>query len=217
MSELLRSPKAKIGTAVGGGLLMIVAVWFLLVAPQRAKANDLSAQVSAARAELSQRKIALANPSTNVTVKPSDIYRLTKAMPNETDMAGILVDIDRLARTHNLEFDAITPSPQVLGTGYIEQPLALTVQGRFGDVSRFLGDLRKLVSVHAGRLDARGRLYSVSQINISAPESGKTFPIVKAALTLNAYSFSAPSPSSGTSPTTTGASPSGTVAAGVTP
>ena len=218
MSDLLRSPKGKVGAAVAGGLLVLVAAWLLVVSPQRSKATELAAQVTSSRAELTERKAALARPSAEVTVKPGDLYRLTKALPNETDMAGILLDVNRIAGRNDLQFSSITPAPQVLGTGYLQQPLAVTVQGRFGDVSRFLGDLRALVSVRGRRLDARGRLYSVSQVDISAPQSPATFPNVKADVTLNAYSFSAQVPAPSTSPsTTTDTSSSGTVAAGVTP
>lgn len=217
MSDLLRSPKAKIGMMVAGGLLLVAAMWFLLVAPQRTKASDLGGQVTASRAELTQRRTALAQPSANVTVKPGDLYRLSKALPNEIDMSGILLDVNRIAGRNGLEFSSIAPSAQVLGTGYVQQPLDVVVQGRFGNVSRFLGDLRSLVSVRRGRLDARGRLYSVSQIAISPPADGKTFPLVQAKVTVNAYVFSTPAPAPTTPSTTTDTSPSGTVAAGVTP
>ena len=218
MSALLRSPKGKIGLAVAGGLLLVVAAWLLLVSPQRSKAAELDAQVSASRAELSQRRSSLAAPSASVTVKPSDLYRLTKALPNETDMSGILLDVNRIAGANGLKFSSIQPSPQVSGTGYLQQPLAVAVQGRFGAVSRFLGDLRSLVTVRGGRLDARGRLYSVSKVDISSPDSPATFPIVKASVTLNAYTFSAPAPPTKPDPSTsTDASTSGTVAAGATP
>ena len=43
MSSLLRSPKGKIGAIAAGGLLVLLALWFLLVSPQRAKATELSA------------------------------------------------------------------------------------------------------------------------------------------------------------------------------
>ena len=67
-------------------------------------------------------------------------------------------------------------------------------------------------------LDARGRLYSVSQVDMIAPTEGKTFPVVQAKVTLNAYVFSAAAPAPTTDPsTTTDTSPSGTVAAGATP
>ena len=41
MNDLLHSPKAKVGAAVAGGLLIVLAAWFLLVSPQRAKATEL--------------------------------------------------------------------------------------------------------------------------------------------------------------------------------
>lgn len=217
MSAKLRSPRAKVGLGVAGGLLAIAAVWFLLVSPQRTKATRLEAQVESSQAELSQRRVALANPSANVTVKPGDLYRLTKALPNETDMPGILLDVNRLAGRNELDFHSITPSPQVLGSGYTQQPLAVVVQGRFGDVSRFLGDLRSLVSVRRGRLDARGRLYSVSHVEMGTPDGGKKFPIVQANVMLIAYAFSAPAPATSIPSTTTDTSSNGTVAVGATP
>jgi hypothetical protein len=218
MNDLLHSPKAKVGAAVAGGLIIVLAAWFIIVSPQRAKANDLTAQVESARAELTSQKLALANPSAPVTVKPSDLYRLTKAMPDETDMSGILLDVNRLAASNKLTFQSITPSPALTGTGYLQTPLAVVVQGRFGNVSRFLGDVRTLVSVRGKRLDARGRLYSVSAVNITAPDNPSTFPIVKAAVTLNAYSFTPAAPATTSDPsTTTDTSSSGTVAAGANP
>jgi Pilus assembly protein, PilO len=218
MNDLLHSPKAKVGAAVAGGLLIVLAAWFLFVSPQRAKANDLNAQVESARSELTAKRIALANPSATVTVKPSDLYRLTKALPNETDMSGILLDVNRLAARNKLTFQSITPSPAVLGTGYLEQPLAVVVQGRFGNISRFLGNVRTLVAVRGKRLDARGRLYSVSAVNITAPDSPSKFPTVKASVTLNAYSFTPAAPVTTPDPsTTTDSSSSGTVAAGANP
>jgi len=218
MSALLRSPKGKIGVIVAGGLLVVVAAWLLLISPQRSKAVTLGAQLDTSRAELSHRRLALARPSATVTVKPGDIYRLTKALPNDTDMPGILLDVNRIAGNNELEFRSIAPSPQVPGVGYLQQPLAVVVEGRFGNISRFLGDLRTLVSVRQSRLDARGRLYSVSQVNMTAPDNAKKFPIVQAMVTLNAYAFSAPVPAPATRPaTTTDTSSSGTVAAGATP
>ena len=80
----------------------------------------------------------------------------------------------------------------------MQQPLDVVVQGRFGNISSFLGDLRTLVSVRGKRLDARGRLYSVSSVSITAPDSPDKFPIVKAAVKLNAYAFSAPVPATPT-------------------
>jgi hypothetical protein len=219
MSSLLRSPKGKIGAIAAGGLLVFLAVWFLLVSPQRAKATEVSTDLASTRAQVVERKTALATPSANVTVRPSDLYRLAKALPDDTNMSGILLDVNRITAQNKLTFISITPAPQVLGTGYLQQPLDVMVQGRFSDISSFLADLRTLVRVRDTRLDARGRLYSVSSVNITAPDSPAKFPVVKAAVKLNAYAFSAPvavTPAPDPS-TSTDTSSDGTVAAGATP
>jgi len=219
MRDLLRSPRGKIGLIAAGGVLLFVAAWLLVVAPRRSQANELAGKVNVAEGELTQRRAGLTHPSTSVIVKPSDLYRLTKALPNDTDMSSILIDVDRVARDNNLVFTSITPATQVTGTGYVEQPLAVEVQGRFGNISHFLGELRSLVSVHGGRLDARGRLYTVSKVDVNAPDSPSVYPVVKAAVTLNAYSFTqaAPTTTLPSPPTTGGSSSSGTVAAGAKP
>lgn len=220
MSSLLRSPKGKIGAVAAGGLIVFLALWFVLVAPQRAKATEVSADLASMQADVLARKSALATPLADIAVRPSDLYRLTKALPDDTNMSGILLDVNRIAVQNKLTFVSITPSVQVPATGYLQQPLDVIVQGRFARISSFLADLRTLVSVRGKRLDAHGRLYSVSSVNISSPDSPDKFPIVKAAVKLNAYAFSAPVPATPTTPdpsTSTDTSSSGTVAAGATP
>jgi hypothetical protein len=217
MNALLNSPKGRIGAIAGGCLLVVAAAWFLVVSPQRSKADSLKAQLGASQAELAQKRLALARPSAEVSIKPSDLYRLTKALPNDTGMSGILLDVNGLAGRNRLDFRSIAPSTAVTGSGVVKQPLTVVVEGRFADISRFLGDLRNLVAVRGGRLDTRGRLYSVSQVEMSAPGSGKKFPVVQATVMVNAYAFSAPAPSTTPPSTTTDPSSSGTVAAGATP
>ena len=92
----------------------------------------------------------------------------------------------------------------------------MEVQGRFTDVSGFLGELRRLVRVHKGRLDARGRIYSATNVDLT--EAEKKFPNVKATVTIESYTFAAPSAAdAGGAPTSSTPSSSGTVAAGATP
>lgn len=218
MSRLLSSRKATIAAAAGALLLVVAAGWFLLVSPQRSQAAKLDERIATAEAELAQRRQALAQPSAQMKVKPGDLYRLTKALPDATDMAGIILDVNRLSSRNELSFQSIQPSAEVPGTGYVAHPLSVVVQGRFGNVSTFLGDLRTLVGIRKSRLDARGRIYSITQVDLAAPEGDAKFPVVKATVTVNAYAFSAPQ--TGTTPAnppTTPSSSSGTVAAGATP
>lgn len=220
MSQLKKDPKLLVGAVAGAVVLVLAASWFLLISPKKDKAAQLDAAIAAKETELAEKRAALAQPSAAVKVRATDLFRLTKALPDQTDMAGVILDVNRLASANKLSFSAISPAPAIQGVGSISQPVSLTVQGRYTSVSKFVGDLRKLVKVRSnGLLDARGRTYSVTQIDLGSPDDAE-FPNVKATVTLNAYAFvpTAPVPTDpNAAPTTTPPSSSGTVAAGVTP
>lgn len=216
MSRLKTDRKAQLGLGIAALVLLSAAAWFLVVSPKRAEVVSLDEKVVVAQEQLAQRQAALARPPAKVRVRASDLYRLTKALPDTNDMAGIILDVNRLAAKNSLAFRSVTPATQVLGTGTVALPVTVTVQGRFASVSRFLGDLRRIVRVRDGLLDARGRLYSVTTVDLGSPDEG-AFPTVKATVTLNAFAFAAPAPSAALPPTTTPAPDAGTVAAGVTP
>lgn len=209
------SPKQALGVGALAVVLVLAAGWFLLIAPKRSEATTLEQDVAAKQVELANRRAELAQPSAEVKVRASDLYRLTKALPNTTDMSGILLDVDRLASQNELAFRSITPGSAQMGASALSLPITVVVQGRFTSVSRFLRDVRTLVRVRDGRLDARGRVYSVTQVDLGAPETA-TFPVVKATITLNAHAYVAPASGAGRPEPTTPSS-DGTVAAGVTP
>ena len=199
----------------------LVALWFLVVSPERSQAKSLAADVAAAQAELDQKKAALANPSAAVTVRTSDVFRLAKALPEDENVAGAILDVNRLAKKHKLTLEGFQPTAVVPVTGYYAQPLTVTVQGRFGDVSKFLADLRNLVRVKHGRLSVQGRLYSVSEVRLGKPDGEIKFPVVRAGVLLNAFGFmpGVPATTTPTTPETDSTTPStdGTSAAGATP
>lgn len=217
MNGLLKDKKATVALGAVGLVVVLAAAWFLLVSPKQSKADELDQQVLAAQSELSQRRRALATPAADITVKAGDTFRLAKALPDATNMAGMILDLNRLAKRNKLTFTSITPSSPIPSAGYTAQPVAVEVQGRFSNVSRFLGELRRLVRVHKRRLDARGRLYSTTNVNLT--EGDNKFPNVKAAVTIESYTFVAPSGTATPADPSTPSTPSvdGTVAAGVTP
>jgi Pilus assembly protein, PilO len=214
MKKKLRSRNGMIAAGAGGVLILLAAVWFLGVSPQNTKASSLDSQISATQAKIDQRRAELAAPSAQVHVRASDLYRLTRAMPDQTDMAGIILALNRLATLHGLTFEGIEPVAPVSQTGYNVQPLTVTLEGRFSSMTSFVRDLQTLVGVHRRSLVATGRLFSVDQIALGQPDNKKSFPDVKATITLDAFMFVGGAP---VTSTTTPSAPSGTVAAGATP
>jgi Tfp pilus assembly protein PilO len=219
VNAFLRTKKGMIVAGIAGLAAVLAAGWFLVVAPERKQADDLAAQVAASQAELAQKRAELARPSAAVRVKADDLFRLSKALPTQVDTAGVLLDVDRVAKTNGLTVWGVTPVQAVPLTDVLQQPYDVVVEGRFTDVSRFLREIRKLVAVKGGRLAVHGRLYTVDQLKLEEPQSGSTFPVVRATVRVNAFGFvpTVPVPPGTTDTTTTTTTETGTVAAGATP
>jgi len=214
---LLQSKKGIVGAGALGLVAVLAAGWFLAVAPKRQEASDLAVTVTSAQEELARKRAELARPSVAVRVKANDLYRLSKALPGQVDPAGVILDLDRIAKRNGLTFWSLSPTRPLPTSGALQQPFEVELEGRFTDVSRFLRDIRKLVSVKAGRLVVNGRVYAIDKLVLDEPTSGKKFPVVKASITVNAFSFVPVTPPADGTTTTTTTSSTGTVAAGATP
>ena len=186
------------------GLLIAVAAYFMMVSPQKSKASHLSDQISEAQLALAAVKPKQALPK---SIGAADLFRLTKAMPDTDDMPGILLDLSRVAHATHVSITSVNPSPDLPGAlGYGSLPMNVIVNGKFADVSRFLGRLRKQVYTTAnGNVHADGRLIVASNVQLNSSD-GKT---VAATVTLNAFVFGVaapaapPSTSTDTTATTT--------------
>jgi Tfp pilus assembly protein PilO len=217
VKAFLSTKKGQIVAGLAGLAIVLAAGWFLVVAPERKQADDVAAQVAASQAELAQKKAELARPSAAVRVKADDLFRLSKALPSQIDSAGVLLDLDRLAKSNKLTLWGLTPAQTVTTADTLQQPYTAVLEGRFTNVSKFLGQLRKLVGVQGGRLAVKGRVYSIDNVTLEQPAAGETFPVVRATVTVNAYSFTPAAPVPGTDGAQTTTTSTGTVAAGATP
>jgi type IV pilus assembly protein PilO len=121
-------------------------------------------------------------------------------MPAKTDMPDVLLELSQLARDTGIRFDSISPQPAVSMGSYTVLPISVTFNGTFYDLADLLYRLRSLVTVHAGRLDATGRLFSVDTLAFG--ESPLKFPRIQATLLIDAYVYGAAPAGSSSSPAT---------------
>ena len=184
------SPRALLIVVIGGVLVYGLVFWFVLVGPKRAEASALKAEVAALEITVTNARIA-ATPRSNEDTKPiavADIFRLAKAMPSTPDMAGILLELDRIAEETGIEFQSVTPAASEVVGDYQTVPIALAFNGNFYELSDFLFRLRTLVGVRSGELRAAGRLFAVESIAFAeAPSKG--FPELAATLSVVAYVY----------------------------
>ena len=184
MTAKLAQNKVTIAAAAAV-LLFAVLAYLVVVGPKRSRANELEDTIETTRVELTQARIDQARAKAAPTAPIGDVKRLTRAMPNQTDMPGLMFELARVAQETGISFDSITPSDPVPVSGYQKVPVSLVFQGNFFELSDFLYRLRNLVQVRDNRLRVNGRLFAVEGIDFG--QGVKQFPEVQA--TLNATAF----------------------------
>jgi Tfp pilus assembly protein PilO len=185
--------RAQVVIAIGAVLLYAAVLWILLVAPKRSEAasageNVIAAEMELANAQLKARRPTHASGGTTV----SDVLRLAKAMPSSADQAGLVLELDRLARSANVTVSSITPGDEVVGAGGATTiPVVVSVTGSYRQVTRFLQHTRALVSVRGGAVRATGRLLTMQSVEL-VESNAKGFPYLDATITLNAFVYDGP-------------------------
>jgi hypothetical protein len=205
MSTAKLDPRAKLALAVGAPLVVAIAAWFLLVAPQRSKAARLGEEVAQVQLQADTARAALRHPAAQQPIRAADVFRLATAMPDTGDMPGILLQLNQVAEESGIQFTSITPHLPVAATGYQTMQIDLSFSGNFYGLSDFLYRLRSLVGVRGGELDATGRLFSVERVSFA--EGKPSFPSIVADLTLDAFVYGTPAVPQAAAPVLPGATP----------
>jgi hypothetical protein len=185
--------KRRLNTRTLGGivgaliLVYVVAGYFMVVSPKKADGKRLDEEIVATQAELRDALAATVAQDDTQPIAVADIFRLSTAMPNTSDMPGILLELQRIADETGIRFKSITPQPALQVSEYQVVPIDVAFDGSFYALSDFLFRLRTLVTVRRGELHAAGRLFSVDSVDFGESERG--FPLLAATLKLKAYVY----------------------------
>ncbi len=172
---------------VGGAFVVLALGFFVLIRPEGAKLKRIKANEADARQALAAYNTKVATARSAPKIRVADVYRLAKAMPSTTDMPDVVLELSQLARDTGIRFDMITPQPVVALGSYSVLPISVTFNGTFYDLADLLYRLRSLVEVHAGALDATGRLFAVDTLSFG--ESPLKFPRIQATLIIDAFIY----------------------------
>lgn len=181
------SPAATAGIGIGFTLVIAAMGWFLLVSPQRSRASELDGKIASVEQQITAARAAQMQAEDAKPIRSADLFRLTKAMPSDNDIPGVLLELSRIASETGIVFEQIVPQATLAAGEMRAQPIDLTFEGNFYSLSDFLYRVRNLVSVQRGRLIANGRLFSVEKLQFSEAPSG--FPNIRANLTLSAFLY----------------------------
>lgn len=175
---------------VVGFVLAVAGGYFLVIGPQRSKAADLSKQITDTNDAITSARALTLQAKQGADIRIADVFRLTKAMPDQTDMAGIVLELNQVAQASGITFEQITPSATAVPlSGYVAIPITVEFEGNFYELADFLYRLRNLVDVRHGALDATGRLFAIDTISFAEAPPPPGFPQIRAQLTIDAFVF----------------------------
>jgi type IV pilus assembly protein PilO len=177
----------RLALIVVGALVVLALGYVVLIRPEGAKLKRIKASEADARQALAAYNTKVAAARSAPKIRIADVYRLAKAMPSQTDMPDLVLELSQLARDTGIRFDTITPQPIVPLGSYSVLPISVTFNGTFYDLADLLYRLRSLVEVHAGALDATGRLFAVDTLSFG--ESPLKFPRIQATLVIDAFIY----------------------------
>jgi len=201
------SQPVQIVMAVAGVLVFALAGYFLLIRPQHSKAAQLDTQIADTSSAIDSARALTLQARKGAKIRVADIFRLTKAMPDQADMADIVLELNQVAEDSGITFEKISPATTAaVLDGYEAIPITVTFQGNFYELSDLLYRLRNLVDVRQGGLDANGRLFSIDTIKFGEAAAPARFPDIEAELVIDAFVF-------GTGSVPTVAAPAGTTGA----
>jgi Tfp pilus assembly protein PilO len=184
-----QSQGAQIALIVVGLIAVAAAGYLFLLAPKRSAAADVTRQIETLQTQIDTLRQATAVAATPPPppVDVAELFRLSKAMPDRADMAGLILELNRIAKDTGITFESIAPQAATTADGYQVVPIALSFQGNFYNLSDFLFRLRNLVAVRDGQLNVNGRLFSVQSVTFGAGDA--SFPALKADVTVTAFVF----------------------------
>src|SRR5581483_4711640 len=200
--------------------------WLVLLGPKQRRISDMRSQAAAVQAQINE-DVARAGDARRsnggTTIKTADVYKLNEAMPSETDMPDLLLELDQTAKASGVSIDSLgfgPPAPSTDGT-YSSIQISVQAKGNFYTLTDFLYRLRSLVYVSNGALQASGRIFSVGVFAVTPAQKS-----LSAQITLDTYLYGSslsgaaapatPGTTTTTTATTTTTPSSGPTAAGAT-
>jgi type IV pilus assembly protein PilO len=211
----------RLALIIVGAFVVLGLGYFALIRPEGATLKRIKADEADARQTIAAYNTKVAAARSAPKIRIADVYRLAKAMPSQTDMPDLMLELSQLARDTGIRFDTITPQPVVALGSYSVLPISVTFNGTFYDLADLLYRLRSLVEVHSGALDATGRLFAVDTLSFG--ESPLKFPRIQATLVIDAFVYgsgatsAAPvTPGAASTTSTTSTTTAGTTTTGAT-
>jgi hypothetical protein len=167
---------------------VLAAGWLLEVSPERSKAAELDAKVSAAKSQLATAQSQLAEAKgaqAQYGTAYASVVRLGQAVPADQEVPSLVYELDQASNGKDVEFNSITASAAgtspsssstasaAAATGFSAMPFTFVFNGTFTDLYHLLNQVQGFtVQTAAGEVHVSGRLLTIQSASLELPSGG---------------------------------------------
>lgn len=171
-----------------GAAVLLAAVWFLLVSPEKKQIAGINEEVATARQSLTAAQEKL-NGARSAQSKYSTAYasivRMGEAVPPSAQVPALVYEIDQLSNSKHVSFNSISASGSSASSpgsssssssgGFKALPFSFTFSGSFFDLEHLLHQVDGLaVQNENGEVQISGRLLTIQNVSLAVGAEGST-------------------------------------------
>jgi hypothetical protein len=171
-------------------LAVLLGAWFKTVAPERERAAKVTAEVEAARQQVSTAE-SEAGSATRARAQYSTAYvslvSLGQAVPSSDETPALIYMLDRATHSRNIQFSSIATSssgssgagagatPAAATAGFRQEPFTFVFNGSFVDLYKLLNQLEGFtLQTSSGGLHVNGRLLTIDSVSLAPSAAGQS-------------------------------------------
>jgi Type II secretion system (T2SS), protein M len=168
-------------------MAMLLAVWFMAVAPERERASKIAAEVQAARQQLASaetQETSAHSARAGYSTAYASLISLGLAVPATAETPALIYMLDKATHRRNVQFTSIasstagssgasaTPSAKAPSTGFSQQTFTFVFSGSFVDLNKLFNQLEGFtVQTSSGPLQVSGRLLTINGVSLTPDAS----------------------------------------------
>jgi len=196
------------------------AAWVLAVSPERKQANQLSAQVAAAKAQLASAESEEAGAraaQSQYAAAYASVVSLGKAVPASDEVPALIDQLTQASNQKDVDFNSITSggsgssgtsAAAGAASGFSALPFTFTFEGDYFALEHLMNRLADFATLtSSGTVQVSGRLLTIASVKLapSGNVAGSTSSPSELTGTITATAYTMPSVPAATATSPTGA------------
>lgn len=133
---------------------LLAVAYFLFIQKQQQQLQQLAQQEHSLRATFETQQSRAANLlhyRTQLSTMQSAFHALLRQLPDQAEVADLLIDVSQAGLTSGLEFALFQPETEIKRDFYAELPIKLRMSGRYHQFGGFVSNLAalpRIVTLH---------------------------------------------------------------------